>query len=147
MSLQSKPNPDDDSAGVRAVALLCCLQAASRSLPKRQHCPGSMRTKEPEQDLSAASLSELSETEAALVTRAIDDLAATTSVDPASISLVSIEPVEWPDASLGCPQPDMMYAQMLTPGYRIVLSTGDETVEYHTATDPDGPVVHCEETE
>ena len=96
---------------------------------------------------SAASLSELSETEAALVTRAIDDLAATTGVDPASITLVSIEPVEWRDSSLGCPQPDMMYAQMLTPGYRIVLSTGDETVEYHTATDPDGPVVHCEETQ
>ena len=102
---------------------------------------------EPAQDVSAASLSELSETEAALVTRAIDDLAATTGVDPASISLVSVEPVEWSDASLGCPQPDMMYAQMLTPGYRIVLSAGDEKIEYHTATSADGPVVHCEETE
>ena len=102
---------------------------------------------EPAQDLSAASLSELNETEAALATRAIDDLAATTGVDPASITLVSIEPVEWRDSSLGCPQPDMMYAQMLTPGYRIVLSTGDETVEYHTTTNADGPMVHCEETQ
>src|SRR5438132_10035603 len=27
-----------------------------------------------------------------------------------------VEPVDWPDASLGCPRPGMMYAQVITPG-------------------------------
>jgi len=45
---------------------------------------------------------------------------------------VSVEAVEWPDTSLGCPQPGMMYAQVITPGFRVVLAAKDQTVEYHT---------------
>ena len=48
------------------------------------------------------------------------------------IEVQSVEAVEWPDASLGCPQPGMMYAQVITPGYRILLRAGDETYEYHS---------------
>lgn len=38
-----------------------------------------------------------------------------------ALTLVSAEQVTWPDMSLGCPQPDMMYAQVLTPGWRVVF--------------------------
>ncbi len=48
------------------------------------------------------------------------------------IEVQSVKAVEWPDASLGCPQPGMMYAQVITPGYRILLKAGDETYEYHS---------------
>ena len=37
----------------------------------------------------------------------------------------------WPDASLGCPEPGMMYAQVLTPGILVVLSYGGELHRYH----------------
>ncbi|MEZ4659814.1 MAG: hypothetical protein R2911_19845 [Caldilineaceae bacterium] len=93
---------------------------------------------------SAAALSEL---EQALVQRSTDDLAAELGVAADTISLVQIEAVEWPDSSLGCPQPDMMYAQVITSGYQIVLETNGQTYNYHTDSNPDGQVVHCQNDE
>ena len=78
-----------------------------------------------------------------LVERATEDLMQATSAASDEITVVSTEEVEWSDTSLGCPEPDGMYAQMITPGYLIVLETGGETYEYHTTTDPEGPLVHC----
>ena len=46
--------------------------------------------------------------------------------------MVSVEPVEWPDTSLGCPEPGKMYAQVLTPGYRVVLQVRNRRYELHT---------------
>ncbi len=45
-----------------------------------------------------------------------EDLARRLGLAPEAIRLVSVEAVEWSDASLGCPQPGMMYAQVITPG-------------------------------
>ena len=55
------------------------------------------------------------------VERAIDDLANRKGEDPSQVIVESVENVEWRDSSLGCPQPGMMYAQVVTPGFRIVL--------------------------
>ena len=49
----------------------------------------------------------------------IDDLSKRTGLPKSDIKVVSVEAVQWPDTSLGCPQPDMMYAEVVTPGYRI----------------------------
>jgi hypothetical protein len=54
------------------------------------------------------------------------------SVSIDEIREVSVEAVDWPDTSLGCPQPGMMYAQMITPGFRVKLAAKDQTIEYHT---------------
>lgn len=48
------------------------------------------------------------------------------------IEVVSVRPVTWEDASLGCPLEDQTYAQALTPGYRIVLTAGESEYVYHT---------------
>lgn len=48
------------------------------------------------------------------------------------ISVFSIQKVTWPDASLGCPQEGMSYAQVETPGYMILLEAGGQTYNYHT---------------
>jgi hypothetical protein len=48
-----------------------------------------------------------------------------------SIAVVSVEEVTWRDASLGCPAKDMQYAQVLTPGTRIVLEHDGRTFSYH----------------
>jgi len=66
------------------------------------------------------------------VSKAKSDLAKRTGAAVADIKTRSVEAVNWPDASLGCPQPDMMYAQVVTPGQRIVLETGGQTYEYHS---------------
>lgn len=75
------------------------------------------------------------------VSLAITDFASRQGVPETEISLNGIEAVEWPDTSLGCPQPGQMYAQVLTPGYRIVLTDGSTDAEYHA--DRQGNVVLC----
>jgi hypothetical protein len=69
------------------------------------------------------------------------DLAQKLNVPIDEIREVSVEAVEWPDTSLGCPQPGMMYAQMITPGFKVVLAAKGQTVEYHT--DSGRHVVSC----
>jgi hypothetical protein len=77
----------------------------------------------------------------ALVTWATEDLAGRLSVEVEQIRLIETETVEWPDASLDCPQEGMWYAQVVTPGYRVILEAGGRTYEYHT--DQDQVVVLC----
>ena len=72
-----------------------------------------------------------------------EDLAGRLGMASADVQLVSVEAVEWSDTSLGCPQPGMMYAQVITPGYRVVLEAGGQTYTYHT--DEGRFVVLCEE--
>jgi len=67
-----------------------------------------------------------------LVELAKADLADRIGIDREQITVVSVKAVDWPDASLGCPEPGMLYAQVITPGYRIVLSHDGETYEYHS---------------
>lgn len=38
----------------------------------------------------------------------------------------------FPNSALGCPDPDMMYAQVLTAGYRIQVSAGGKNYDYRT---------------
>lgn len=59
-------------------------------------------------------------------------LAARLGVDVATVSVVKIEAVDWPDTSLGVPEPGKVYAQVITPGYKIILSAGGTQYEYHT---------------
>ena len=69
---------------------------------------------------------------AALVREASDDLARRLNTHPDDIHVQDVESVTWPDASLGVPEPGMMYAQVLTPGWRITLQAGDAVYVYHT---------------
>ncbi len=57
------------------------------------------------------------------------------------ITVRQVEAVEWPDSSLGCPKPGMMYAQVITPGYRLLLVADGASYEYHT--DRAGRAVPC----
>ncbi len=66
----------------------------------------------------------------ALLARA--DLAERLGIAPEAVTVRSVEAIEWPDASLGCPQPGVMYAQVLTPGYLVLVEAGGRAYEYHT---------------
>ena len=63
---------------------------------------------------------------------AMRDLAQRLKRTEATIQVASIEAVEWSDASLGCPEPGMAYAQVITLGYRLILTVNGERHEYHT---------------
>ena len=77
-----------------------------------------------------------------VVKLAREDLASRKGIDKDDITVVNIEPVDWPDASLGCPEPGKMYAQVITPGYRILLSYKKEKYKYHS--DKENRVVYCD---
>lgn len=59
-------------------------------------------------------------------------LAQELSVNPYTILLDSVESVEWSDSCLGVQQAGVMCAQVITPGYRVVLQAEGETYTYHT---------------
>ncbi len=67
------------------------------------------------------------------VDAAIADLADRLGISPEAITTVSVEEVEWPDGSLGLPEPGMMYTQAVVPGYLIVLTAQGREFEYHAA--------------
>lgn len=69
---------------------------------------------------------------AGVVDGAIADLAETLDIDAGAVTVVLVEQVVWPDRSLGCPQPDMMYAQVLTEGSRVLLAVGGTGYAYHS---------------
>jgi hypothetical protein len=62
-------------------------------------------------------------------------------VSPDAVQIVSAEQKTWPDRSLGCPKPGQMYAQVLTPGYLVVVEVNGTRSEFHT--DERGNVVRC----
>ena len=63
---------------------------------------------------------------------AMTDLVDRLGIDAASIEVVSVEEVTWPDGSIGCPQPGMRYTQALVNGSRIVLRTGGADYQYNS---------------
>jgi hypothetical protein len=67
-----------------------------------------------------------------LVEKAREDLAQRLSVPVSQIDLVEAKEVVWSDASLGCPLPGMIYAQVQTAGYLIQLEANSEKYGYHT---------------
>jgi hypothetical protein len=62
-------------------------------------------------------------------------------VAPDGLVVARAEPVDWPDPSLGCPEPGRAYAQVITPGYRVFVRAGAQTVEVHA--DEGGRAVSC----
>ena len=63
--------------------------------------------------------------------QARQDLARRLNVPEADIAMGAITPTTWVDASLGCPEPDTMYAQVETEGWLLVLNHGAREYTYH----------------
>ncbi|MBU0491126.1 MAG: hypothetical protein KKA73_20655 [Chloroflexi bacterium] len=63
-------------------------------------------------------------------------------VTETAIAVTSVEAMDWPSTALGCPQPGVVYAQIITPGYQIVLAARGDQFTYHT--DSGATVVLCE---
>ena len=70
-----------------------------------------------------------------LVKLAKADLAQRLGLSPHEneIEVQSIEETEFPDTSLGVPEPGKTYAQVITPGYVIELAAAGQTYRYHAS--------------
>jgi hypothetical protein len=67
-----------------------------------------------------------------MVDLVLQDATTQLGVEPSALTVTAIETVEWPDSSLGCPEDGGVYAQVVSPGYRITVTDGTTTLEYHT---------------
>ena len=74
---------------------------------------------------------------------AIALLASASGVPAEIIKLISWEKTVWSDSSLGCPEPGKSYAQVVTSGWKIVLSAPDGLHEFHA--DTGGRLLDCTE--
>ena len=81
---------------------------------------------------SSTSPSSTDGTQTPEVTQARQDLAKRLNLPEANIEVVEAKTIVWPDSSLGCPQPGMMYAQVLQDGLLIVLRANQKLYEYHS---------------
>jgi hypothetical protein len=78
----------------------------------------------------------------AAIERAVAMVATKAGVDPRRVEQLGAEAVDWPDSSLGCPQPGMQYLQSIHPGYRVRLRVGEALYEVHVS---DEQAVVCAE--
>ncbi|MBE7381515.1 MAG: hypothetical protein F6J95_008920 [Leptolyngbya sp. SIO1E4] len=51
------------------------------------------------------------------------------------LQIVSVEAADWPDACLGIATPDVLCAQIITPGWAITVTDGQQTWQYRTDLD------------
>lgn len=73
--------------------------------------------------------------------KSIEELIASAKTDLAQRLVIKIEEIttqsivtkDWPDASLGCPKEGRLYAQVITPGYLIILRAKGEVYDYRTS--------------
>lgn len=60
------------------------------------------------------------------------DLEKRSNLPASSFQITGYTQETFPDSALGCPDPDMMYTQVLTPGYSIQVSAGGKNYDYRT---------------
>ena len=77
----------------------------------------------------------------AMLQFAVADLRERLGSPDAEIDVVSVDEVDWPDGSIGCPQPGMVYTQAIVNGSKIVLRY--EGVEYDYHQGGGGDVFYC----
>jgi hypothetical protein len=63
-------------------------------------------------------------------------------LSPADVHVQQVEAHQWGDSSLGCPRPGLLYSQVVTDGFLVVVTAADKTLEYHS--DARGRVVLCQ---
>ena len=110
------------TALVATVALLltaCNADSVEVDAPKIMGADGKMRAP----DAEDADLADL----------AIDTLAAELGAPRDTIRVDTIRSIDWPDSSIGCPQPGAAYLQVITPGHKITLRVNGKFYFVHEA--------------
>jgi hypothetical protein len=72
---------------------------------------------------------------AAIIDGAVQFAAGELRVDSASIQVISVDAVDWNNSCLGAAAPGEMCLEVITPGYRVLLSVDGKEVAVHTNRD------------
>ncbi len=75
------------------------------------------------------------------VEMAISDLVNRLKIGREQIVLKDISKKDWSNTSLGCPKKNMIYAQVIVPGYLITLNASGNSYIYHAGSNR---VVSCQ---
>lgn len=59
-------------------------------------------------------------------------LASQLGIDASQVTVFSLEGITWPDACLGIPAQGEVCATVETPGFRVILTVGENHYTYHT---------------
>jgi hypothetical protein len=70
-----------------------------------------------------------------VIQAAVDAAADRLQVLADQLVIVATESRDWRDSSLGCPEPDRGYLQVITPGYLVTIDTDDGATEVAVHTD------------
>ncbi|HLZ29728.1 MAG TPA: hypothetical protein VKV73_20605 [Chloroflexota bacterium] len=132
-----------------SAAILALLAAACGAVVEGQPTPRSITsppTPPAEQPVASPSSESSANVEVqAAVDAALSDAAGRLSLATGAgdMHVQQVEARTWPDASLGCPSQGVMYSQIVTPGYLVVISAAGKQLEYHA--DSRGRIVFCQE--
>ncbi len=118
------------------------LTACGAPPPLSQNAPASSPTptqiakptEEPEtimSEINPSAKATLSPESQPVADDAVTILTQTLDVLPEDVTILEVQHVEWRDASLGCPKPGMMYAQVITPGYLVKAEVNGEEQMVH----------------
>ena len=83
----------------------------------------------------SAEATEPTESEVAVELLAANYLAGKLDVGANELTLVRTNTTEWPDGSLGCPRPGMVYPQAITPGFEITFEHEGGNYAVHSNDD------------
>lgn len=75
-----------------------------------------------------------------MVEAAVSQAAMDFGVSRAEVELTNYSEQLWPSTALGCPEPGKSYAQIVVPGFQVVVSIDQTIAIYHTG---DGRAIHC----
>ena len=67
-----------------------------------------------------------------MIAKVKQDLVSRLGISIDQITVFIAQTVTWSDSSLGCPEKGMMYTQVLTPGYKIILEYNGTKYDYRT---------------
>jgi hypothetical protein len=123
------PQPGMNYLMVITPGYLIKLEAKGKTYHYHAGADSPFFCKNPQAPLRSSSLEEQPAVDAAKA-----ELAKRLSVAAGEIQVVRTEAVDWPDASMGCPKPGKMYAQVVTPGYKVLLSAGGKQYDYRATS-------------
>ncbi len=114
-----------------ALSTVACAAGPGSSEP-----PGSTEDGRPARSLGAiatlppSASPMLGEVPAPILDAILSDAAERTDLDVEDFVVVMAQAVTWPDGSLGCPEPGMLYTQALVDGYQVVVEADGQQLDY-----------------
>jgi hypothetical protein len=115
------------------LAMTACARGTGADATATTTPPGPTGTTpsvKPIPSLTASESPVTGEVPASILDPILSDASARTDVPVDEIEVRTADAVTWPDGSLGCPEPGVMYTQALVDGYQVVLQAADESLDY-----------------